>query len=59
MHTAYVLDTILTHMALPEFAEMLNEIRLGTISDKTVRSFQALSRPLHFDDGLEVTELLV
>ncbi|KAL2127791.1 hypothetical protein VTI74DRAFT_10167 [Chaetomium olivicolor] len=41
----------------PEFAEMLNEMRLGRISDETVKSFQALSRPLHFNDGLEVTEL--
>ncbi|KAL2271487.1 hypothetical protein VTJ83DRAFT_858 [Remersonia thermophila] len=41
----------------PEFAAMLNEMRLGRISDDTVRSFQALSRPLTFDDGIEVTEL--
>jgi hypothetical protein len=38
---------------------MLNEMRLGMISDKTVRNFQSLSRPLRFNDGLEVTELLV
>jgi ATP-dependent DNA helicase PIF1 len=36
---------------------MLNEMRLGRISDQTVRNFQALSRPLRFKDGLEVTEL--
>ncbi len=36
---------------------MLNEMRLGRITDETVRSFQALSRPLNFYDGLEVTEL--
>ena len=42
-----------------EFADMLNEMRLGRISEQTVRNFQALSRPLNFDDGLEVTELLV
>ncbi|KXX73120.1 ATP-dependent DNA helicase PIF1 [Madurella mycetomatis] len=41
----------------PEFAGMLNEMRLGKISEKTIRNFQALSRPLDFDDGLEVTEL--
>ncbi|GAB1320338.1 DNA helicase [Madurella fahalii] len=41
----------------PEFAGMLNEMRLGRISEKTVRNFQSLSRPLEFDDGLEVTEL--
>lgn len=38
---------------------MLNEMRLGRISDETVKNFQALSRPLRFNDGLEVTELLV
>ncbi|KAL2142629.1 hypothetical protein VTI28DRAFT_893 [Corynascus sepedonium] len=41
----------------PEFAAMLNEMRLGKISDETVRSFQELKRPLTFNDGLEVTEL--
>lgn len=41
----------------PEFADMLNEMRLGRISEQTVRNFQALSRPLQFNDGLEVTEL--
>lgn len=41
----------------PVFASMLNEMRLGRISDQTVMTFKQLSRPLHFDDGLEVTEL--
>ncbi|KAL8360809.1 hypothetical protein RB601_007029 [Gaeumannomyces tritici] len=41
----------------PEFASMLNEMRLGRISDQTVKNFKALCRPLHFKDGLEVTEL--
>jgi ATP-dependent DNA helicase PIF1 len=39
------------------FADMLNEMRLGRISEGTVQNFKALSRPLEFDDGLEVTEL--
>lgn len=38
---------------------MLNEMRLGRISEKTVQNFKQLSRPLHFQDGLEVTELYV
>jgi ATP-dependent DNA helicase PIF1 len=38
---------------------MLNEMRLGRISDLTVQSFKSMSRPLTFDDGLEVTELYV
>ncbi|KJR89896.1 ATP-dependent DNA helicase PIF1 [Sporothrix schenckii 1099-18] len=41
----------------PEFAQMLNEMRLGQISEQTVQTFKSLSRPLQFDDGLEVTEL--
>jgi len=38
---------------------MLNEMRLGKISDQTLRNFQDLKRPLEFNDGLEVTELSV
>jgi ATP-dependent DNA helicase PIF1 len=38
---------------------MLNEMRLGKISDETLRNFQDLKRPLDFNDGLEVTELSV
>ncbi|KAL1882753.1 hypothetical protein VTK73DRAFT_878 [Phialemonium thermophilum] len=41
----------------PVFAQMLNEMRLGQISEQTVQNFRSLNRPLHFDDGLEVTEL--
>lgn len=41
------------------FAEMLNEMRLGRISDETVKTFKSLSRPLEFEDGLEFTELSV
>ncbi|KAM7189155.1 PIF1-like helicase domain containing protein [Naviculisporaceae sp. PSN 640] len=39
------------------FANMLNEMRLGKISQETVNTFRALSRKPEFDDGLEVTEL--
>ncbi|KAM5367224.1 hypothetical protein ACJZ2D_010134 [Fusarium nematophilum] len=41
----------------PKFANMLNEMRLGRISEDTVRAFKALSRPLNFDDGLGMAEL--
>ncbi|POS81461.1 DNA repair and recombination protein pif1 [Diaporthe helianthi] len=41
----------------PVFAQMLNEMRLGHISEQTVETFKKMSRPIHFDDGLEVTEL--
>ena len=41
----------------PEFAQMLNEMRLGRISDETEKAFKALSRPLKFNDGVEMAEL--
>jgi len=36
---------------------MLNEMRLGRISEATVQNFKSLARPLHFSDGLDTTEL--
>lgn len=41
----------------PEFARMLNEMRLGKITEDTVRAFRALERPLTFDDGVDSAEL--
>ncbi|RDW88693.1 ATP-dependent DNA helicase PIF1 [Coleophoma cylindrospora] len=41
----------------PEFANMLNEMRLGKISPETVRAFQKLSRPVEYHDSLGATEL--
>ncbi|KAK2732235.1 mitochondrial dna helicase [Colletotrichum kahawae] len=41
----------------PVFANMLNEMRLGRISEQTVQAFRKLTRPIVSDDGLEVTEL--
>ncbi|KAJ5312588.1 hypothetical protein PENANT_c007G10586 [Penicillium antarcticum] len=41
----------------PEFADMLNEMRLGKISPRTIDAFRKLSRPLDFHDSLEATEL--
>lgn len=36
---------------------MLNEMRLGKITERTIESFKEMSRPLVNPDGLEVTEL--
>jgi ATP-dependent DNA helicase PIF1 len=44
-------------MSLLEFADMLNEMRLGRMSERTVQTFKQLKRPLVYEDGLEVTEL--
>lgn len=41
----------------PEFARMLNEMRLGKISPETERAFKALARPLTFSDGVDLAEL--
>lgn len=40
-----------------QFANMLNEMRLGKMSPATIREFKSLSRPLNFHDDLEATEL--
>ncbi|KFX99163.1 hypothetical protein V490_01914 [Pseudogymnoascus sp. VKM F-3557] len=40
----------------PEFANMLNEMRLGKISDATMKNFRKLDRPLEAS-GLDATEL--
>jgi ATP-dependent DNA helicase PIF1 len=38
---------------------MLNEMRFGELSQSSINEFRKLSRPLHFDDGVESTELYV
>lgn len=51
---------LLTHVFRqrdPEFADMLNEMRLGKLSPRTTQAFRELSRPLDFHDSLEATEL--
>ncbi|RKF61786.1 ATP-dependent DNA helicase PIF1 [Erysiphe neolycopersici] len=40
----------------PVFANMLNEMRLGKISEQTVKTFQSLNRNIS-GDGMEATEL--
>ena len=39
------------------FANMLNEMRLGRLTPKSIGAFQALNRPLSFADDFEATEL--
>jgi len=41
------------------FANMLNEMRLGKISDETVRAFKQLSREVVYNDNITTTELYV
>lgn len=41
----------------PTFARMLNEMRLGEISQATEQAFKALARPLKFNDGVDMAEL--
>ena len=51
---------LLTHVFRqkdPHFAAMLNEMRLGHLSQSTIEGFKALSRPLNFNDTIEATEL--
>ena len=51
---------LLTHVFRqkdPEFANMLNEMRLGRLAPASIAAFKKLSRPLDFHDSLEATEL--
>ena len=41
----------------PEFVDMLNEMRFGELSQKSVAKFQTLSREIVYEDGLGATEL--
>ncbi|KAM6497101.1 hypothetical protein JOM56_007574 [Amanita muscaria] len=36
---------------------MLNEMRFGQLSPKSVQKFKQLARPIRYEDGLEATEL--
>jgi ATP-dependent DNA helicase PIF1 len=36
---------------------MLNEMRLGKITDDTIRAFRKLSRRIEYEDSLDATEL--
>lgn len=40
-----------------EFVDMLNEMRFGRLSNKSINKFKSLSREIVYDDGLGATEL--
>lgn len=40
-----------------DFANMLNEMRLGKLSNQSVNTFKSLNRELKFDDDIRPTEL--
>lgn len=41
------------------FVDMLNEMRFGTLSQKSIKRFKELSRVVSYPDGIEPTELSV
>ena len=55
----FLLPLALTTTNRVVFARMLNEMRLGVITDDTVSAFRKLSRKIQYDDSLEATELYV
>lgn len=51
---------LLTHVFRqkdPTFANMLNEMRLGNLSQNSIAEFKKLQRPLQFTDDVDATEL--
>ena len=41
----------------PEFVDMLNEMRFGKLSQRSIARFRGLARELVCEDGLGATEL--
>ncbi|PPQ98949.1 hypothetical protein CVT24_003576 [Panaeolus cyanescens] len=39
------------------FVNMLNEMRFGTLSTESISKFRSLSRHIHYNDGINATEL--
>lgn len=39
------------------FVEMLNEMRFGKLTARSIQKFRSLARPIAYDDGVEATEL--
>lgn len=42
-----------------EFVNMLNEMRFGRLSQKSIAKFKSLSRNVVYEDGLGPTELYI
>ena len=40
-----------------EFVDMLNAMRFGKLDAEAIMAFRELSREVHYDDGVEPTEL--
>lgn len=47
----------LTLTCAQEFIDMLNEMRFGRLTSKSIAKFQSLSREIVYEDGLAATEL--
>lgn len=40
-----------------EFIDMLNEMRFGRLSSKSIVKFRKLAREIEYEDGIAATEL--
>lgn len=49
--------SIMLTTMIVDFVDMLNEMRFGKLSNKSIAKFKSLSRPIEFDDGIAATEL--
>lgn len=47
------------HCGGVEFVDMLNEMRFGKLTPKSIAKFRSLSRVIEYEDGLNATELCV
>ncbi len=54
---ALFLAAPLTFVCDVVFAGMLNEMRVGRLTEQSISTFRGLSRPIVYEDGLDATEL--
>lgn len=48
---------LLSNVSIIVFANVLNEMRLGIMSEESIKIFRGLDRPIHYEDNINGTEL--
>jgi len=55
--SSYFSPCLSSLLTISAFVDMLNEMRFGNLSTKSIQTFKRLSREIEYDDGLGPTEL--
>lgn len=57
VHKTVLLHKVFRQQGDTELIDMLNCLRLGSLNEEMTQKFARLTRPLHYDDGIQPTEL--